>query len=258
MDAVIVAGGIPEPDDLLYPYTRGKPKALLEIAGKPMIQWVLDALSEAKTTQNLVVVGLEEGEQIGASKPLKFVPDQGSMLNNIRVGVQRVVALNPQAEFILVLTADIPAITGEMVDWAVNKSLETEEDIYYSVIPREVMEARFPGSNRSYIRLRDMEVCGGDMNVIRAAVATDRDEIWDKLIAARKNVFKQAALVGYDTLVLLLLRRLTLEKIVSTAANRLGVQGRAVVSPYAEVGMDVDKPYQLNILRSELEGRSGA
>jgi NDP-sugar pyrophosphorylase family protein len=39
MDAVVTAGGIPKPDELLYPYTLGKPKALLEIAGKPMVQW---------------------------------------------------------------------------------------------------------------------------------------------------------------------------------------------------------------------------
>jgi NDP-sugar pyrophosphorylase family protein len=42
MDAVITAGGVPQPDELLYPYTL-KPKALLEIDGKPMVQWVLDA-----------------------------------------------------------------------------------------------------------------------------------------------------------------------------------------------------------------------
>jgi NDP-sugar pyrophosphorylase family protein len=44
MDAIVIAGGIPEPGDPLYEYTQGQPKALLDIAGKPMVQWVLDAL----------------------------------------------------------------------------------------------------------------------------------------------------------------------------------------------------------------------
>ena len=57
MDAVVTAGGIPEPEDLLYPYTKGESKALLKIAGKPMVQWVLDAVSQAKTIDRVVVVG---------------------------------------------------------------------------------------------------------------------------------------------------------------------------------------------------------
>ncbi len=47
MDAIVIAGGIPEPGEPLYPYTQGKPKATLEISGKPMAQWVLDALNGA-------------------------------------------------------------------------------------------------------------------------------------------------------------------------------------------------------------------
>ena len=42
-----------------------------------------------------------------------------------------------------------------------------------------------------------MEVCGADMNMVRISVVTGRDEFWDNLIAARKNAFKQAALIGY-------------------------------------------------------------
>ena len=48
------------------------------------------------------------------------------MLNNIRTGVQEVTRINPQAEYALIISADIPAITAEMIDWSVNTSLETE------------------------------------------------------------------------------------------------------------------------------------
>ena len=40
MDAILLAGGVPAPDSPLYPYTKGKNKATLEIGGKPMLQWV--------------------------------------------------------------------------------------------------------------------------------------------------------------------------------------------------------------------------
>jgi hypothetical protein len=35
-------------------------------------------------------------------------------------------------------------------------------------------------------------------------------------------------------------------------SKRLGLRGRAVVCPYAEIGMDVDKPFQLEIMRADL------
>lgn len=60
MDLIIPAGGIPRPNHPIFKYTQGKPKALLDIAGKPMIQWVLDAVGEAKSVRQVAVVGIEE------------------------------------------------------------------------------------------------------------------------------------------------------------------------------------------------------
>ncbi len=57
MDAIVTAGGIPLPEDPLYPYTEGHSKAMLEIAGKPMIQWVLDALSASSKVENVILIG---------------------------------------------------------------------------------------------------------------------------------------------------------------------------------------------------------
>ena len=102
-----------------------------------------------------------------------------------------------------------------------------------------------------------MEVCGGDINMIRIAIAAGREELWDRLISARKNAFKQAALIGYDTLILLMLRRLTINRLIRTVARRLDLKGKALICPYAEVGMDVDKPHQLEILQSYLDKREG-
>ena len=59
MDAVITAGGIPSEKDPLYPYTQGKPKAMVDIAGKPMIQWILDALGNSKDVEHVVLIGLD-------------------------------------------------------------------------------------------------------------------------------------------------------------------------------------------------------
>jgi GTP:adenosylcobinamide-phosphate guanylyltransferase len=252
MDAIVTAGGIPLPGEPLYEYTGGQPKALLDVAGKPMVQWVLDALDEAEKVDQVVVVGLQEDSGVTCSKSTFFVPDQAGMLQNVRAGVQKLLELNPTAHHVLTVSSDIPAITGEMVDWTVNACLETDHDLYYNVITREVMEARYPNSKRSYIRLKNMEVCGGDMNAIRAKTVTANEALWERIIEARKNVFKQAALVGYDTLLLLLLRQMDIERGVKRVGKKLDISGRVLFCPFAEIGMDIDKPHQLEILRVDL------
>jgi NDP-sugar pyrophosphorylase family protein len=252
MDAIVIAGGIPEPGDPLYEYTQGQPKALLDIAGKSMVQWVLDALGGAETVDRVVLIGLSEEDGLGCNKEILYVPNQEGMLQNVRAGIEKVLEINPEARHVLGVSSDIPAINSEMVDWMVRKNQETDLDLYYTVIKRKVMEERFPNSNRSYTRLKDAEVCGGDMNMIRASTVRTNDELWDRIVAARKSVFKQAALLGYGNLILLLSGQLTIDGAVKRVTKRMDITGQAVFSPYAEIGMDVDKPHQLEILRADL------
>jgi hypothetical protein len=54
----------------------------------------------------------------------------------------------------------------------------------------------------------------------------------------------------------LLTRRLSLAEAERRAQKIFEVRARAVPCPYAEVGMDVDKPFQLEIVRAELEARA--
>jgi hypothetical protein len=41
-------------------------------------------------------------------------------------------------------------------------------------------------------------------------------------------------------------------------SKRLNLSGKAIVCPFAEIGMDVDKPHQLEIMRHYLNRRNAA
>ncbi len=97
MDAIVIAGGIPQPDEPLYPFTQGLPKALVDICGKPMVQWVLDAVEKAETIDQVVVVGLSPESNLKSTKIKDYAENQGSILLNIRLGVERIQKFNPQA-----------------------------------------------------------------------------------------------------------------------------------------------------------------
>ena len=61
--------------------------------------------------------------------------------------------------------------------------------------------------------------------------------------------------VGMRTLLRFVTRSLTVADAERRAERTLGFTVRVVRTPHAELGMDVDKPFQLDIVRAELEGR---
>ena len=252
MDVMVTAGGIPKPDDPLYVYTQGKSKALADVAGKPMVQWILDALGKAKSVDNIVIVGLSESDGVSCEKPLYYVPNQGSMINNIKAGAAKITEINPQSDYCMIASSDVPTITPDMVDWVASSALETDHDVYFNVIERSVMEKRFPGSKRTYTKLKGIQLCGGDINVIRTFAITAQEELWNKMEANRKNPLKQAMTVGLDTLFLILFRLVDHEGAARYATKSLGLKCRAILCPHAEIGMDVDKPHQLELLAADL------
>ena len=256
MNAIILAGGKLEPGDPLYDENPDQPKSLIDIAGKPMVGWVIEALDRAQLTKELVVIGLEEVPGIETTKPLHFLPDSGGLLDNVVASLSFVKQVHPEDEHALVTSADIPAITPEIVDWRINSLTSRDIDVDYAVVSKSVMERRFPDARRSYIHLRDIDVCGGDINILKVGLAQDT-AFWEKVVAARKSAFRQAKLIGYSFLLLILLRRMSLKDAELYISDRLELLGHATVSPYAEVAMDIDKPGQLAIMRADLSKNLG-
>jgi GTP:adenosylcobinamide-phosphate guanylyltransferase len=257
VNAIITAGGIGKPDEPLYALTGAGYKSMLAIAGKPMIQWVLDALNQARHVDQIFVVGLPQDIHLDSRKPLTMLADCGDMVANIRAGAREIMSRFSNEVYALTVSADIPAVTAEMADWVAERVLEADYELYYNVIERRVMETRYPDSRRTYLHLKGLECCGGDLNAIRLSLAADDNPLWERLIAARKSPLRQAGLIGYDTLFLLLLRQLSIPAAEAAAGRKLGIRAKALRCPYAELGMDVDKPFQLEIVRADLARRHG-
>lgn len=252
MDAIVLAGGRIEFEEFREPSAAGGLKCLLDVGGKPMVQWVLDALSAARSVERVVVVGLPSATELRCAKPLTLLPAQGDMIASIRAAAALLLRERPDAEHALIASADAPLITGEMVDWLAEDVRAHGDDLTICAVERWRMEERFPGSKRTYIRLQDVEVCGGDLNACRLSVTQQRVDLAERLSQARKQPWRLALFIGPGTLLALMQGRLTLEQATRAISRRLGVQVRVALSPYPEIGMDVDKPGQLAMVREEL------
>lgn len=252
MDVIVLAGGKSTREDPLYEMAPDGLKSLVNIAGKPMVQWVLDALSDAKLVESVVVIGIDEANNLHCKKEIAFLKDEGSLISNIQQGCKYFDRIHPQNTHVITISADIPTLTAEIIDQSIEMYQKYDLDVCYTVLDRAVMEKRFPNSKRTYVKIKDGDVCGGDLNYIRKKAVLHPAGLWEQLIKNRKNPLKQAFLIGIDTLVLMALRRLTLDDAAKRVCKRLGITGKAVRSPFAEIGMDVDKPFQFEIVEKDL------
>ncbi|MDY7041398.1 MAG: NTP transferase domain-containing protein [Chloroflexota bacterium] len=248
--AVVIAGGNLGVRDALLDYTGVPKKALIPVAGKAMVNYVVEALAGCQRIRRIVVVGLEPEDGVQFGVPVDYVADQGKMLENALAGVDHLIAVEPQVDRIVLSAADIPLVTAEIVGWFIETCLGMQADIFYSIVERSVMERRFPGSGRSFRTLSDGSFAGGDLFLVSRKAMTTNLEFVRKVTDSRKGVWGLVRLLGFMTLLRFSVRRLSLAQVEQRASKILGYPGRAVIAPYAELAMDVDKPYQLDLVRA--------
>ncbi len=255
MNAIVLAGGVLPPEDPLSRQAPGGLKALTDIAGKPMVQWVMDALGASERIHRVAVVGLPPDTELSCVRPWHVVEEKSDVIRSVQAAAEELVDEGVDDAYVVVVSADVPAISGEMVTWLAERVNAGDHDLYMCVVERSTMERRFPNARRTYLRFKDREVCGGDMAACRLSVARRAGELAARLSQARKHPLRQAMMIGFGTLVLFLLRRLTLDDTVRRVGARVGIDACALVCPYAEVAMDVDKASQLALVRAVLEER---
>ena len=256
--AIVLAGYSTEKPDPLAAALGMERKALIPLAGHPMVYWVVKALRDSTRVDQIYVVGITEEDNIDFGTEVIYVPNQNAHFENIMAGIDAVQSHQPDAEFALLASGDIPALTSETVDWFIETCENSDGDFFYSVVKKEVMEAAFPDSRRSYVPIREGRVCGGDLFFVRLAVAHNNQDLVRELLARRKSTFQQARLLGFKVILKFLFRRLSLQDAEELSERLLQAKGKVIVSPYADLGMDVDKPHQLEMVRQALEARQEA
>ena len=252
INCVIMAGGLPLPDDPLYPLTQGKSKVLLDMGGRTMLERVADALQNAQSVGEVVVVGLGSDLGMTFQRPVYHLPDQGRLLQNALAGIAKIRELHPETSLVLLCSADIPTITSAIVDDFVEKCRPYDKGIVYNFVDKATMESRFPSSSRTYVKLKDALIAGGDMTLIQADLADDNQEIWEALTNARKHAWQLARVVGLRFMLKFLLRQLSFADIEAAGERITGRPCQVMLNPHAEIAMDADKPEQVQLLRADI------
>jgi GTP:adenosylcobinamide-phosphate guanylyltransferase len=257
MDCIIAAGGTIAPGDPLFDYTNGKPKSLLKIGDRTMLEYVISAVQGVTGISNMVVVGIDENDVPpalrSAGSQLAFLPDSGGLVQNIKTAIDYLDQRQSDPQPLLVTTADIPLLTSDVLERFIDSCRPFDRLAYYNLVSRETLERAFPNSQRTFVKLKGVQVAGGDLALAHPRIIHTNPELWEAMYNARKHAWRLARLVGPLTILKLLTRQMSIAEIESKASRLIGEPVRILNSPYAELAMDVDKPQQVELVRRLLE-----
>lgn len=212
-------------------------RALVPLNGVPMYLHVVRALMQVPEINEILVVGaVSEGEGYRVVSPAE------SLMANVRRGLE-----HSQHESVLFATADIPFLTSEGVQFFLDESVRSGAVLAYAVVPAEVCRERFPQLKRTTVRLKEGEVTGGNLFWAQRTIALRELPRLEALYNARKQPIKLAIQFGLGLLVRFVLAQtvspkwLSIAQIERRAQQILGVPVKAILTPYPEIGTDIDR-----------------
>lgn len=248
IDAVLLAGR--ENQGTLRAFSGEAWEALVPLAGRPMAAWVARAALDAPSVGRLAVVGPKALENALADDRVIQVDPGGGLFDNLLRGVA---ALAPAGD-ILVLSSDIPLVTGAMIEDFIQRARALQVDFAYPIIPRERVQAAFGDSRRTYVRLKEGTFTGGNLILVSPGQVERLAREAQSLIALRKSPLALARRLGVGFLIRFLLLRPHLPELERHFSRLFGLAARAVVVEDAAVGVDLDKPEDLVLFQKFLQG----
>ncbi len=224
-------------------------KALFKIKDKYMIEYVLDALNDVKAIEKIAVVGQKKqlSQAIG-HKAHYIVEGTDSIVQNIIKALEYF----PGEKEMLVLTCDIPMITVEAIEHFMLEAKESGADLCYSIVDKRVNDEKYPEVKRTYAKLWEGKFTGGNVIYFNPEIKDKIKDFVEEVLEYRKSPAKMAGILGFGFLIQLALGILTINRVKKKVDKLLGINAAAIISPYPEIGNDVDKTSDIEFVEKYL------
>lgn len=231
--ALILAG---QREGVIDPLCAGagvERKALLPLNGKPMIEYVLGALTQSQIYPPFAVSGFDAGDD---SRMIQM-PSGAGPADSALLGLE---TLNSYP--VLVTTCDHPLLTPEMIDSFIAQAQASGADLCVGLADKNVIAPAYPDVKRTYLKFADRSVSGCNLFYVRTPAGLGAIEFWKTAQQHRKKPWKLARAFNLKLLLTYLSGRLTLGAAFVHASKTLGIAAKPVMLDYAEAAIDVDKP----------------
>lgn len=244
VDVIILAGG---DGSVIDP--RAPAKGLVLVAGKPMVQWVLEALRQSKYVRNIAVV-LPPDLDTDSWKDLAdhVVFSDGMVSDNIMAAWR---ALGADG-MVMSITSDIPSVIPAAIDEFVELTVQSGAQLSYPFISEADTLREYPGAQRTFINLKDGKFTGGNAMILYSEHFEHLRDVGQEIFEARKNPIRMANMVGTRFALRLVAGRLTLNDLQQRVGEIIQMKCAALVVKNASIGADVDKPADIAAVVAKL------
>ncbi|HYF84094.1 MAG TPA: NTP transferase domain-containing protein [Clostridia bacterium] len=213
-------------------------KAFYKIKDKHMIEYVVETLRKSSCIDKIAVVGPKDKLEEVIGGIVDFVVEGAdSIVSNILLTLD----CFPGEKEILIVTSDIPMITKEAIEDFVARARQKDADLCYSIVDKKVNDLKYPDVRRTYARLWEGQFTGGNVFYFNPDVTDKCKDFVGKMLEYRKSPTKMARVLGFGFLLRLALGILTINAVQKKCESLLGIRGAAIISPYPEIGNDVDR-----------------
>jgi GTP:adenosylcobinamide-phosphate guanylyltransferase len=250
LTALVLAGSRREGDPMALAAGVSH-KALIPVAGQPMLERVVRALA-AVPRIGRILVAIENPQIVAALPPLQIPVIAVPAAEGPSASVAGI--LREHGTPLLVTTADHALLRPDWVDEFLD-SADDSADAMLALARREAVLAAAPQSQRTWLRFSDGHYSGCNLFLLRTPAAAGVVRLWRELEADRKRPLSLLRRLGLIYVLRYRFGWLSL----AAALRRLGILCEARVRPVilrdGRAAIDVDKPADLALAISLIEGQ---
>lgn len=228
-------------------------KCLLQIDGVAMLKRVVNTLLESQHIGD-VIISIEDrgllpqalGEQ---ARLVRFTPSQSSASQSAAAAVLEAGENYPM----LLTTADHALLDQQMLDHFIRETVSSESDLTVGLASAETIFKDYPDAKRTFLAFGPDRVSGCNLYGLKTSKALRAIELWQTVEANRKDPRAIIRAFGIHALIRYLTKTIDLQSAFLIGSNRLEIDAKPILMPFANAAVDVDKPEDMELVERILD-----
>jgi len=241
--ALLTAGG-DAPAEIRH-RTGALKKALIPLKGRPLFTYLLDATLALPDIKRILVSCGESQEGFPPPPPNVEYFDR---MHDIVEAIEHVCKLLQEQVGdafldgeLLIASIDVPLMTSQQLGEMIEQSRALKADVVWPLVEKKVVESKFPGSKRTYVKTRQGTYTGGNIFLVKPRPLLTRLGLLRRIFKHRKNPLALASIFGLGLIAKLLSGGISIPQLEKNMSARLGLQMRALPFAHPEIAVDLDK-----------------
>jgi len=229
--------------DPVAAYAGVPQKALIPVDGVPMVARVIHALRAAGAGR--IAVSTDAPPVIAVVRAAGAEPIAPAAQPSASVAA----ALAALGTPLLVTTADHALLRPDWVRQFL-AHMPDGADVAVLLAEKTLVDAAAPGTRRTWYRFADGAWSGCNLFHLATPRAGAALQLWQRVETHRKRPWRLARMIGFGTLARYAVGRLTIADAIARIGTSVGIRAAMVPSRYGLAAVDVDKPADLDLVRS--------